>query len=122
MHKYYIDPISGEKADNEEALLSRYKGTGRYIGYITYILEDEGITIEIVKDEDMNSIFINIYSDKMIDKKIKDNIVSAIPSALSTVSRYGATTSTVHITIGKVNRLPLLHIEELAERVLKNTR
>lgn len=84
MEQYYIEPISGKKSESEEELRSLIKNKTVH-GLITYVISEDPISIECVKDEDLNIIHLNIIIDKKIPgrNKLEGIVTEALPAVLS---------------------------------------
>lgn len=84
MEQYYIEPISGKKSESEEELRSLIKNKTVH-GLITYVMIEDPVSMECVKDEDLNIIHLNIIIDKKIPgrNKLEGIVTETLPAVLS---------------------------------------
>ena len=83
LKKFYVDTLTGNKADSEESLIQLSSKSGAIQGFINCIVDDDdrGILIECSKDDVINKLFVNVFTDKKISADL-DTLKASFPTSM----------------------------------------
>ena len=126
--KYYIEPLSGKKSDNEDELKQVEKHPIH--GDITFVIEEGDNAIECIKDMTMGLLYINVRlpKDSITKPEVVEIVNRTVPSKLSLVNyevkNYMVNNTTYRVANiileGTSKSLIVVDIEELCDRLLTN--